>query len=106
MRPLAVILAMGIGAGWFLVTRDGDRADPAPSASPPLETLDGQPERSCGASNTAGLAWGAPAATVQPDGRLVVWRGYLCNEGKRVVTVESVRPLSPAEPSLPAEQAV
>lgn len=104
IRPFAVVLVVCVGAGWFIATRDDRKPEPSPTASPPLETLDGEPGRGCGAANTAGLAWGAPAATVQPDGRLVVWRGRLCNSGKRAVTVESVRPLSPAERNLPAGQ--
>lgn len=104
VRRLAVALALAAAAGWFVVTQVGDRAQPAPKPLAPIEPIAGDLARTCAAPNTYGLAWGAPSALVHSEGRLVVWRVHLCNEGKQAVTVESLRPLSPAERNLPPDQ--
>lgn len=104
LPPLAVVLAVCAGAGWFVVSRDDERAAPAPATTSPIRPFGGEPSRDCADANLDGVAWGPPSGAVQPDGRLVSWRVQVCNRTDRAVTVESLRPLNRAERALPAEQ--
>lgn len=102
LRPLAIVVAVCVAAGWFVSTRDDRKAEPAPVASP--SGAAGDDLRACGPANGDGLAWGSPLAAVQPDGRLVIWRLHLCNRSDRKIVVQSLRPLSKAERQLSADQ--
>lgn len=104
LRPLAVVLAVCVAAGWFISTRGDRKSDPAPAASASSEPNDDG--RECGPANGDGLAWGSPLAAVEPNDRLVIWRIHLCNRGPRDLTIESLRPLSQAERQVSAEQLV